>query len=101
MNDIYKALAHPVRRQILAALRERAHSAGEIADLFSIAKPTLSGHLNVMKNADLVSVERRGQTLIYRVNISVLEDALANLMDMFKIGAEEEETPVARVKAIK
>jgi len=85
MNDAYKALSHPARRQILSKLRERAMSAGDIADTLNIAKPTLSGHLNVLKNANLVSAERQSQTLIYRINISVLEEALANLMDLFQI----------------
>lgn len=86
MNDVIKALSHPARREIVAALRERAHTAGELADLTGLNKPTLSGHLNVLKSADLVSAERRSQTLIYRVNVSVLEEAIANLMDMLRIG---------------
>jgi len=86
MSDVYKALAHPVRRKVLAMLRERARTAGELADAFDIAKPTLSGHFNVLKSANLILVERKGATLIYRANISVLEDALTGLMDMFRIG---------------
>ena len=86
MSDIYQALSHPTRRQIIALLRQRAHSAGEIAEACQVAKPTLSGHLNVLKNAGLISHERQQQTLIYRVNISVLEDAITQLMDLFKIG---------------
>jgi len=86
MDDIYKALAHPVRRQILAMLRVRALSAGELADAFDLAKPTLSGHFNVLKQAGLVSVERRGASLIYRANVSVLEDALASLFEVFGLG---------------
>jgi ArsR family transcriptional regulator, repressor of sdpIR and other operons len=87
MSDVYKALAHPVRREILAMLRQRAHSAGDLADAFALAKPTLSGHFNILKNAGLISVERKGTTLIYRLNISVLEDAVAGLMDLFNVGA--------------
>ncbi len=90
MSDVYQALAHPVRREILAMLRQRAHSAGELADAFALAKPTLSGHFNVLKNAGLISAERKGTTLIYRINISVLEDAVAGLMDLFKVGAAPE-----------
>jgi len=87
MSDVYKALAHPVRREILAMLRQRAHSAGDLADAFTLAKPTLSGHFNILKNAGLISVERKGTTLIYRLNISVLEDAVAGLMDLFNVSA--------------
>ena len=86
MQNAYKALAHPVRRQILALLRERAHTAGELADAFHLSKPTLSGHFAVLREADLVSVERQGVTLIYRINLSVAEEALAGLMEMLQIG---------------
>jgi DNA-binding transcriptional ArsR family regulator len=86
MSDVFAALAHPVRRRILAMLRERAMSAGEIAAAFDLSKPTLSGHFAVLKEADLVSVERKGASLIYRINLSVAEDALAAMMEIFRIG---------------
>jgi ArsR family transcriptional regulator len=86
MDDVYRALAHPVRRRILAMLRVRALTAGELAEAFDLAKPTLSGHFNVLKSAGLVSVERRGASLIYRANVSVLEDALTGLFDIFRLG---------------
>jgi len=60
MSDVFDALAHPVRRKILKLLRKRAMSAGELADGFDLAKPTLSGHFAVLKAADLVTTERRG-----------------------------------------
>ena len=77
MSDVFEALAHPARREILRLLRKRAMSAGELAEHFTIAKPTLSGHFTVLKNADLVSTERQGTTIIYRLNMSVKEEALA------------------------
>ncbi len=86
MSDIYKALAHPVRREILAMLRERAHTAGELADAFDMTKPSLSGHFTVLKEAALVSTERQGTTVIYRINLSVAQDAMTALMDLFRIG---------------
>lgn len=95
MADIYKALAHPVRRKILSLLRERARSAGEIAERFELAKPTLSGHFAILREAGLVTIERRGATLIYRLNLSVLEDALSGLLDLFRLGDEEPEAPGA------
>ncbi len=58
-------------------LRKRAMSAGEIAERFDLAKPTLSGHFAVLKAADLVSTERQGTTIIYHVKMSVLEEAAA------------------------
>lgn len=83
MSQVLKALADPTRRRILQLLREREMSAGELAGHFALAKPTLSGHFAVLKAADLVEVQREGTSLIYRLNTSVLEDALAALMDGF------------------
>jgi DNA-binding transcriptional ArsR family regulator len=85
MTDVFQALAHPARRRIVALLRERARTAGEIAAEFDIAKPTLSGHFNVLKAAGLITVERRGASLLYAANLSVLEEAMSGLMDMFRL----------------
>jgi ArsR family transcriptional regulator len=82
MHDVFDALAHPVRRKILKMLRTRAMSAGEIAEKFDLAKPTLSGHFAVLKAADLVSTERQGTTIIYRIKLSALEEAAAGLMSL-------------------
>jgi ArsR family transcriptional regulator, arsenate/arsenite/antimonite-responsive transcriptional repressor len=86
MSEVYKALADPSRRRILELLREREMSAGEIADHFDLAKPTLSGHFAVLKGADLVQTEKHGTTIIYRLNVSVLEEALMALMNGFRLG---------------
>lgn len=80
MSDVFEALAHPVRREILKLLRKRAMSAGELAEHFAIAKPTLSGHFSVLKNAELVTTERKGTTIIYQLNLSVMEEVLAAFM---------------------
>ncbi|WP_293906195.1 autorepressor SdpR family transcription factor [Phenylobacterium sp.] len=85
MSEVYKALADPTRRRILQLLREREMSAGEIAGHFDLAKPTLSGHFAVLREARLVSPEKTGTTIIYRLNVSVLEEALMALMDTFKV----------------
>ncbi len=88
MDDVFKALNHPVRRQILQLLRRRAHSAGELSEVFTISKPTLSGHLNVLKQAQLVTSERQKTTLIYRLNMSVAEELIETVMSLFA-GNEE------------
>jgi ArsR family transcriptional regulator, arsenate/arsenite/antimonite-responsive transcriptional repressor len=88
-EDIFKALAHPVRRKILRMLRERPMAAGEIAEAFEIAKPTLSGHFAVLKAADLIQADKTGTTIMYRLNVSVAEEALAALMDLFAHGTRE------------
>jgi len=82
MSDVFDALAHPVRRKILKLLRNGPLSAGDLAERFDLAKPTLSGHFTVLKTADLVSAERRGTSIIYRLNMSVLEEAMAALMSI-------------------
>jgi ArsR family transcriptional regulator len=83
MSEVLKALAHPTRRAILRLLREREMSAGDIAAHFDLTKPTLSGHFNELREAGLVDVQRQGTSLIYRLNASVLEEALLELMDGF------------------
>ena len=86
MSEVYKALADPTRRRILQLLREKEMTAGEIAEHFDLAKPTLSGHFAVLRQAGLVQAEKSGTTITYRLNVSVLEEALMALMDGFKLG---------------
>lgn len=86
MNDAYKAMAHPVRREILNRLRDRAHTAGELADLFNLTKPTLSGHFAVLREAGLIDSEKLGASVIYRINMSVAEEALSGLMELLRVG---------------
>lgn len=86
--DIYAALSSPVRRKVLSLLRKQAMTAGELAEQVAVSKPTLSGHLKVLKAADLVTVDRKGATLLYRINLSVAEEALAGLIELFQFGSE-------------
>jgi ArsR family transcriptional regulator, arsenate/arsenite/antimonite-responsive transcriptional repressor len=80
INAVFDALSHPVRRKILALLRAGPLSAGELAGHFDISKPTLSVHFAKLKDADLVTVERRGTSLIYHLNMSILEEALSGFL---------------------
>ncbi len=82
MNLLFKALSHPVRRKIIAMLRVGPLTSGDIAARFDMAWPTVTGHLNLLKDAGLVEAERSGTSMRYRVNISAIEEALAFLMDM-------------------
>lgn len=93
MAEVYKALADPTRRRILQLLREREMSAGDIAAHFALAKPTLSGHFAVLREARLVSAEKVGTTITYRLNVSVLEEALLALMDGFRLGEKARKAP--------
>jgi len=90
-DGVFHALAHPARREILRVLRENdSLLAGEIADRLGIPAPTLSGHLNVLKNAGLIAGERRGTSIRYWVNTSVVEDALTSFLTVLKLGADDE-----------
>ena len=93
MNRVYQALAHPVRRQVLSLLREREMTAGELAERFELAKPTMSGHFAVLREAGLITGDRNGTSITYRLNVSLLEEALLGLLDMFGVEhpAEREE----------
>jgi len=91
MNQVYRALADPTRREILRMLRERDMSAGEIAEHFTVSKPTLSGHFAVLREADLIRSEKRGASISYSLNLSVLEDAMRMLMDAFKLSPDPKE----------
>lgn len=82
-NELFKSLADPTRRQIVLMLRDGDMAAGDIAARFDMTWPTISHHLNVLKDSDLVLVERQGQNLIYSLNTTVLQDTLAELMEWF------------------
>lgn len=88
MDKVFKALGDPTRRKILQLLREREMTAGEIADCFALAKPTLSGHFSVLREADLVASEKSGTTITYRLNVSVLEEALIGFANVFGMGVK-------------
>ena len=81
-NSVFKALAHPARRQVLAILRKGPRLAGELADEFEASWPTMSRHLAVLKDADLITAERQWNQILYRVNTSVLEDAASALLGL-------------------
>ena len=94
VNELFRALADPTRRDILRLLRERDMTAGEISDRFALAASTLSGHFNVLKQAGLIVAERKGTTLVYSLNISAAEESLGALMDVFQTGhARREREP--------
>ncbi|GAA4844480.1 autorepressor SdpR family transcription factor [Algivirga pacifica] len=76
MNNIFKALNDATRREILEMLKERDMTAGEIAEQFSISKPSISHHLDILKRADLVYSEKKGQFVYYSINTSIVEDLL-------------------------
>lgn len=90
MNEVFRALADPTRREVLRMLRARDMTAGEIADRFPLAKSTLSGHFAVLKQAGLIVAERTGTTIVYSLNASALEDALGAVMGLLRVGKGKE-----------
>ena len=86
MNDIFKALGDPTRRKILNMLREKDLTAGEIADNFNMTKPSISNHLNILKNADLVMSDKKGQYVYYSLNTTVFQEIIQFLFDLSKKG---------------
>ena len=80
VNAVFEALSHPVRRKILSLLRQGPRSAGDLASHFALSKPTLSVHFAKLREANLVSVERQGTSLIYHLNMSILEEALSGFL---------------------
>ena len=65
VGDVWKALADPTRRKILSLLKDKDMNAGEIANEFNMTKPSISNHLNILKQADLVDAEKVGQNVNY------------------------------------
>lgn len=81
INDIFRALSDPTRREILRVLRERDFTAGELAERFPLAKSTLSGHFNVLRHAGLIVSEKRGTSVVYSINVSAVEKMAASVME--------------------
>ena len=81
-NDAFKALADPTRREILRLLRKGEMRAGGLAERFDMTKPTMSHHFAVLKEADLVTSRREGQTIWYGLNTTVLEDVVTWAIDL-------------------
>lgn len=76
MSRVFKALSDPTRRRILELLRERPMSAGELGDHFEVSKPAMSAHFAVLREAGLIDSQKHGKSVIYELQMSVLEDAL-------------------------
>lgn len=88
MRDVWKALADPTRRKILSLLKDKDMNAGEIANEFNMTKPSISNHLNILKQADLVDAEKVGQNVNYSLKTSVLQDVLKLISDLSSRGKD-------------
>ena len=84
MNNAFRALADPTRRDIVELLRAGPLTSGEIAQHFPSAWATISRHLGVLREAGLILGERHGQQIVYELNTTVVEDLIHHLMTWVK-----------------
>jgi DNA-binding transcriptional ArsR family regulator len=92
MNQLFEALAHPTRREILELLKKGSMSAGAIAERFDVSKPTLSGHFAKLRDAGLIHADKDGTSIIYSLNLSVLEEVLLGFMGRMGLAPDGKET---------
>ena len=76
LQNTLRAMADPIRREILNLLKTGRLSAGEIADRFPVTGASISRHLSVLKDADLIRDSREGKFIFYELNTSVLEEVM-------------------------
>ena len=84
MSKVFKALSDETRREILKMLSKQDISAGEISDNFNMSKPSISKHLEILRDAELISSEKKGQFVIYSINMSVLQEVLGNFLNILQ-----------------
>ena len=94
VNKVFKALSDPTRRRVLQLLRQRPMTAGELADHFTVSKPTMSAHFAVLRETELVDADKQGTTITYRLKMSVLEEALMGFAQVFGLAIKPDGTLV-------
>ena len=91
MKDIWGAMSDPTRREILSLLQKQEMTAGEIADRFEISNATISHHLKILREAELVTAEKANQTITYSINMTVFQEFLAGIAAVFGKGGNDNE----------
>ena len=84
MNEVFKALNDPTRREMLKMLRQQDMTAGEIAEKFAMTAPSISHHLDKLKRAGLVTSIKQGQFVLYSINTSIVDDLLQYILTLKK-----------------
>lgn len=82
MSKAFKALSDETRREILKMLSKKDMSAGEISDHFNMSKPSISKHLDILRDSELISSEKKGQFVIYSINTSIIKEVLGNFLNL-------------------
>jgi DNA-binding transcriptional ArsR family regulator len=93
MNVLFEALAHPTRREILELLKKGSASAGEIAARFDVSKPTMSAHFAKLRDAGLIHADKRGTSIVYSLNLSVLEEVLMGFIERMGLQPDQKDKP--------
>ena len=91
LQNTLKALSDPIRREILNLLKNGRMSAGDIADHFEVTDASISRHLSVLKDADLIRNKREGKYIYYDLNASVLEEIMLWIADLKGDGENDQE----------
>lgn len=84
MVSVFKALSDPTRREILKLLNKGDMTAGEISSCFNMTRPAITKHLDILKNAELVTSQKIGLNVIYSINVTVLQEVLGNFLSLFE-----------------
>jgi DNA-binding transcriptional ArsR family regulator len=98
MDLLFKALQDPTRRRILEMLKKRDLNAGEIADAFRMSKPSISYHLDLLKQANLVSARRDGQFIVYSLETTVLDESIGWIIALIERRKTHANAPLAKGK---
>lgn len=91
MNKTFKALSDPTRREILKLLSKGDMAANEIVQHFNMTQPSISKHLEILRQAELVTAEKKGQFMIYSINLTVLQSVLGDFLQIFDSRSGEDE----------
>jgi DNA-binding transcriptional ArsR family regulator len=84
MNDVFKAMNDPARREILKMLHQHDMTAGDIAAKFNMTAPSISHHLDKLKRAGLVSTIKQGQFVLYSINTTIVDDLIQYILTLKK-----------------
>jgi DNA-binding transcriptional ArsR family regulator len=87
-DSVFRALADPTRREIVKMLRKGPLTSGEIAERFPTSWPTVSRHLAVLRQADLISANRNGNSIVYELNVTVLQELMEHIFDWTRRGGK-------------
>lgn len=91
MSKVFKAISDGTRREILSLLSKKDMTAGDIANKFNMSKPSISKHLDILREAELVTSEKKGQYVIYSINVTVLQKVLGGFLDLISNGGNNNE----------